>query len=218
MRTKNITGHLSFIVALGCISGCMSSSPARKPEVVAVQMDAKTVEIRTAEIRRIKSEFGCNVDSQSAAMNFLQAFLRDSNSYEVNPIDSRAYRNLLERDMNVADKYISPSYKRKHYISPQTSLIEDAYGDKRPPEIICLKQSTSDLLEARVLTYWAKEIDYAAVDRIMLSNEDGNYYLLPSSNPRPTSPDASAVYARVGLARVPSNEIRITHSIFKQRP
>lgn len=218
MRTKNITGHLSFIVAFGCISGCMSSSPTRKPEVVAVQMDAKTLENRTVEIRRIKSEFGCEIGTQSAAMNFLQAFLRDSNSYEVNPIDSRAYRNLLERNMNVADKYISPSYRRKHYISPQTSLIEDTYGDTRPPEIICIKQSTPDLLEARVLTYWAKAIDYAVVDRIMLSSEDGNYYLLPTSNPRPTPPDASAVYARIGLARVPSNEVRVTDSIFKQRP
>lgn len=120
--------------------------------------------------------------------------------------------------MRVADKYISSAYFRKYYISPETSIIEDAYGDIRSPEVLCIQERAQDKYEAFVFTYRRSGMDYAIVDTLTISIEGNEKFVLPIQAPKSVSPQASSVYASIGASKVPTNAITVLKTVFKQHP
>lgn len=209
---------LGAAIAALTIAGCSTNHIARTLPIDADQSAAVDRAKQKKEIENIKSMFSCDLHRYSDIYNYINAYLRDSNHYQINVLDSLAYRNQLARNMRVADKYISPAYFKKYYISPETSTIEDAYGDIRPPEVLCIQERTQEKYEAFILTYSQSRMDYAVVDTLTIAIEGGEKFLLPIKAPEHVSPQASSVYADIGASKVPANAITVSKSVFKQRP
>src|SRR5690606_4583609 len=114
--------------------------------------------------------------------------------YPINVLNDAAYRNQVMQGMKVADRYISPAYLSKYYITKNSSTIEDSYGDVRSPEIICITDGPEETYEALIFTYSRKNMDFSIVDRITVVTENGEKYLLPSRPPERVMPEASRIY------------------------
>jgi hypothetical protein len=218
MKKSHWMRILGAFVAAATMVGCSTNHLARTSPIEAGQSAAVDPVAQKKEIENIKAMFSCDLRRYSDIYNYVSAYLRDSNQYKINVLDNLAYRNQLARNMRVADKYISPTYLKKYYISPETSTIEDAYSDIRPPEVLCIQERTQEKYEAFILTYSQSRMDYAVVDTLTIAIEGGEKFLLPIKAPELVSPQASSVYADIGASKVPANAITVSKSVFKQRP
>lgn len=217
MKNNHWLRSLCNVVVILNLTACAASSPVLTSMNDGPRSEVVNLESQKREIDKIRVKFSCDLARHVDILNYISAYLRESNFYDINVLDNRAYRNMIERDMMVADKYISPKYLRAHYISPQTSIIQDVYGNSRPPEILCIKEAVGEKYEAYILTYWHKKMDYAVVDKISISIEGGEKFLVPPAGPKSTSADASSFYARIGVAKIPASEIRVIEKVFNQR-
>lgn len=218
MKNLHSMRALGVVMAAITIAGCSANHIKQN---LPIDSDKSTNVDRVAknkEIERIKAMFSCDLRLHPDIYNYISAYLRDSNQYKINVLDNLAYRNQLARDMRVADKYISPTYFKKYYISPEASIIQDAYGDDRPPEILCIQKRAHEKYEAFILSYWHLKMDYAIVDTIAIETEGSEKFILPIKAPEPVDPQASSVYADIGASKVPANAITAGKTVFKQRP
>lgn len=209
---------LGAVMGAVAIAGCSTNQIARTSSITVDESTTIDLGARKKEIDNIKARFSCDLNRYSDIYNYISAYLRDSNHYQINVLDNQAYRNQLARDMRVADKYISSAYFRKYYISPETSIIEDAYGDIRSPEVLCIQERAQDKYEAFVFTYRRSRMDYAIVDTLTISIEGNEKFVLPIQAPKSVSPQASSVYASIGASKVPTNAITVLKTVFKQHP
>ncbi len=165
--TKSHWGtRFGITLAITAMAGCASQVETREPVQPRVNAQVADLASQQQEIKRIEASYTCNMDKYPDVYNYVSSYLRESNAYPINVMDNVAYRNYVVQEMRVANKYISPSYLKKYYISANSSIIEDAYGDVRPPKLICITNGPDETYEALIFTYSHKKMDYAIVDKL----------------------------------------------------
>jgi hypothetical protein len=210
--------RLGITLAITAMAGCASQVEIRQPVQPRVNAQAADLARQQQEIKGIEASYSCNMDKYPDAYNYVSSYLRESNVYPINILDNVAYRNHVIQEMKVADKYISPSYLKKYYITPNSSIIEDAYGDVRPPKLICIKEVSHETYEALIFTYSHKKMDYAVVDKLTVVTENREKYLLPSRPPEKVVPEESKLYSDLGVPAIPTSAIHLLQTEFRQRP
>lgn len=206
---------VAFVITT--ITGCASQVETRQAMQTRYNAQAVDLTSQLREIKKIKASYSCNMDKYMDVFNYVNSYLRESNVYPINALDDVAFRNNVIQEMKVADKYISPDYFKKYYIAANSSIIEDAYGDARPPEIICIKEIPNEAYEVFIFTYSHKKMDYAAVDKITVVIENREKYLLPSRPPGKVMPEDSRLYSGLGVPTVPTSAIYLLQAEFRQR-
>lgn len=218
MTKSHWQSRLGITLAIAAMAGCVSKVETRQPVQSHSNAQVTDLSRQQKEIKWIENSYSCNMDKYQDVYNYVNSYLRESNVYTIKALNNVAYRNHVTQEMKVADKYISPNYLKKYYITPNSSIIEDAYGDARPPKLICITESPDETYEVLIFTYSHKKMDYAVIDKLTVVTENREKYLLPSHPPERVTPEESKLYSDLGVPAIPTSAIHLLQAKFRQRP
>lgn len=163
-----------------------------------------------------KSKFVCDTSKYPTIKNMVNSYLRSAQSPLGIALSVAEFNKAREHDYALVKRFVSKEYISNHYIMENTAVISDTPASARSPELVCIKQISTDNFQAFIHEYNAKSNAHSSIDIMEVVKNSDRLEFEPHGEPESASEDYAQWAMQLGASRWPRTKLNLTKRIYKE--